>query len=142
MDNITFEQIWLDNSFITFRVTVSSELVCAMIDLYISGSEFSALSSLLTSIPFPIPEKYESYWKSSEFSDTDTALSFKIIPKDKLGHLLIEVYMRVKDGGRDHNHHCCFFIQTESGLLDTFGKHLLFIRELPYGEKIALVNNE
>jgi hypothetical protein len=44
--------------------------------------------------------------------------------KDKLGHVIVEVYMEIDDGASYDKHNCCFFIKTETGLLNSFGKSL------------------
>ena len=51
-------------------------------------------------------------------------VSLNFLHKDKLGHLLVEVYMELDDGGKLSIHNCCFYINTEVGLLTEFCERL------------------
>ncbi len=137
MDNITIERIWQDNDFFEIRVTAQSQMIWATTDLYVS--DMTDLANNL--IEFTL-NKEEYFWKTSETTAIDRNLSFRVIPKDKLGHILIEVFMLVKDCNLPYQHNCTFFVQTEIGLLNTFGERILSINKPVLGTKISLVDNE
>ena len=62
----------------------------------------------------------------------------KMMHKDKRGHIQIEVYMELQDGGSFAEHHCCFYVNTEIGMLMEFGKNLQKIKQPILGRKIRL----
>ena len=62
----------------------------------------------------------------------------KFFHKDKLGHIQIEVYMELDDGGIFSSHNCCFYVSTELGLLLKFNKALYLFKEQQLKQKITL----
>ena len=60
------------------------------------------------------------------------------IHKDKLGHILVEVYLELNDGGDYDYHNCCFYVDTELGLLEEFSKKLYILKEPQLGKVIKL----
>jgi len=139
MNNLSIERIWQDNDFFEIRVTAVSQLVQATTNVYITDSDILQLANALAT--FPQKSDSEISWQVSESSAIQKNLSLKVLQKDKFGHLLVEVYMIIKDGDCGENHHCCFYIQTEIGLLNTFGKRLSVINEPNLGAKITLVDD-
>jgi len=139
MNNLSIERIWQDNDFFEIRVTAVSQLVQATTNVYITNSDILQLANALAT--FPQKSDSEISWQVSESSAIQKNLSLKVLQKDKFGHLLVEVYMIIKDGNCGENHHCCFYIQTEIGLLNTFGKRLSVINEPNLGAKITLVDD-
>ena len=70
-------------------------------------------------------EVEECRWANKERGDNSTAcLSLRFLRKDRLGHVLAEVYMELDDGGEFNDHNCCFYINTEYGLLQRFRDQL------------------
>ena len=142
LDNIIFERVY-DNSFFIVKVTVNSKNIRATIDeLFMDNSRLLELSTALTSLPFPMQEDNTFYWEYSSHRIAEKELSFRITQMNKLGHMLVEVKMLIEDESMGEKHQCCFFIKTEIGLLNAFGKRLISLNELPHGIKIALVDSE
>ena len=46
--------------------------------------------------------------------------------------------MELDDGGDYSNHNCCFFVNTEIGLLEKFKNELTHIKHQPPGVEIVL----
>ena len=61
--------------------------------------------------------------------------------KDRLGHILIEVYMELDDGGSYSTHNCCFYLNTEMGLLERFCNKLPKLKQEPLGIEVILNEN-
>ena len=149
LDNIIFERIW-DSSFLIGRITAQSAHIRATVDhLYFEESDVLSLANLLLSLPFPLKDHTAYRWvstaRSEPNSDMGTEISFTITQKDRLGHMLVEVFMVIQDGDIHHSRinedHCCrFFVQTEIGSLNDFGKRLLSFSES--NTRISLVENE
>ena len=140
MNNISIERIWQDNDFFEIKVTATTQSARATTNVYVTDADILQLSSALAN--FPQGKDSEISWQVSESAAIEKSLSLKVLPKDKKGHLLVEVYMIIKDGGCGEDHHCCFYIQTEIGLLNTFGKRLLAINKPILGTQIALVDRD
>ncbi len=56
--------------------------------------------------------------------DYTPAFSMKIFPADLTGHVQIEVDLELADNDT-RSHRCCFFVKTELGMVEAFGKSLL-----------------
>lgn len=129
MDNISIERIWQDQEFYEIRVTAQSKYVCATVDIYVQ--DITDLANALTVYPQNSPEYFwqQQYERKS--------LSFHVTQKDKCGHLFVEIELFSSELGDEYK--CCFRIETEIGLLNTFGKGLLQInKQDSIGIKIAL----
>ena len=84
----------------------------------------------------------EGLWANGEKGDGSTAcLSLRFFNKDKLGHINIEVYAELDDGGKHSEHNCCFFVETEYGLLMNFSERLDRLKNRPAGCEIRLNDN-
>ena len=67
----------------------------------------------------------EGLWANEDRGNDSTAcLSLRFLRKDRLGHIIIEVFAELDDGGDYARHNCCFFVNTEYGLLMNFCERL------------------
>jgi len=137
MNNISVERIWQDQDFYEIRVTAQSEYMWATTDIYISD-----ISDLADNLEVYPQNKPEYHWQAYENNHAGKNLSFRVFPKDKLGHLLVEVVIIVEDKMPADQYHCCFCIETEIGLLNSFGKRLHYINRPNIGTKVELNNLE
>lgn len=64
--------------------------------------------------------------------------SLRFFRKDKLGHIIIEVFVELDDGGDYAEHNCCFFVSTEYGLLMNFCESLVQLKKNPVEYEIQL----
>lgn len=136
-DYILIEKIWQDVFCYQVKITCASSHVVATNDIYVSDDSIDTLFNGLND--FNKNEINEFFWISGEKGDDSTAcISFNFIHKDKLGHILIEVYMEVDDGGSYSSHNCCFYINTEMGLLEKFCKKLPMLKQELLGTEVAL----
>lgn len=122
-DYIRMQKIWQDDELIELEVVCSSEIITASAKIYVSDS---IIDDLIYQIEhFLNGNQIESFWANEEIGDNSTAcVSLHFLHKDKLGHLLVEVYMELDDGGKYSAHNCCFYINTEVGLLTEFCERL------------------
>ena len=137
MDNISIERIWQEDSFFEIRARAKSQFAWVTTDVYVTDADISELANALAT--FPERSDSEINWQVSGMFAKTKKLSLKVFNKDKLGHLLVEVYMVIDDSGENHN--CCFYIQTEIGQLNTFGKNLLSVNKPVWGTKVSLVGD-
>lgn len=134
---ISFERVWQDNSFFQIKVCCASDIIAATTKTYTSSELINELYCKLKE--FLNGKANEIIWKNGEKGDDSTAcVSLKFSHKDKVGHVLIETYMELEDGGNFSKHNCCFYLETELGLLFEFNENLHEILEPKLGQKIVL----
>ena len=122
-DNIVMEKIWQDDQFAEFQVRCSSPKVTATTQIYL---DLPLIEELIRQIDSFIQNPQEpTLWESDEKeNDPTTYLSLKFIQKDIWAHPVIEVFAKIDDGASCADHHCCFYVETEIGLLIGFQKKL------------------
>ena len=137
MDRLSFERIWEDDGFFEIKVTAQSEIISAATASYTDNERIGKLSSRLKS--FPLSDDDSFFWENGEKGDWSAAcFSLLFTCKDKLGHIRIEVYMELDDGGAYSKHNCCFYIYTEPGALNEFGRDLARLLTPGCGQKAEL----
>ena len=142
MDNIIIEKIW-DDSDIANNQLFEIKLTC--INKYINISQNVYFDN---SISKNIAKKIENYIKTNKETHYEinmekgysTGFAMKIFPYDITGHILIEMKMEINDNN-EKLHYATFYIKTEIGLLENFGKKIENIIKLEIGENIKLYNN-
>ena len=137
VDFIHIEKIWQDNELIELRIICSSAVIMAAAKIYVSNA---LIDDLIYQIKqFLDGHVMESIWANEEKGNGSTAcVSFRFLHKDKLGHLLVEVFLELEDGGDYSSHNCCFYINTEIGLLSKFCEELPQIKQKQLGINIML----
>ena len=89
--------------------------------------------------PFLHGDVKEGLWANEDRGNDSTAcLSLRFLRKDRLGHIIIEVFAELDDGGDYTRHNCCFFVNTEYGLLMNFCERLVQLKDNPAGDEIQL----
>ena len=137
MDNLSIERVWEDVDFFEIEVIAQSDHIRAGVRSYTTAASISELALQLASFPKTLNDTF--LWKNGTKGDDSTPfVSLEFWCKDKLGHIIVEVYMEVDDGASLSKHNCCFFINTEPGVLNNFGKSLHLLNERGTGKKIVL----
>ncbi len=137
VDYIDIHKLWQDNELIQLKIVCSSEIITASAKIYVSDS---LIDDLIYQIrQFLNGQVMESFWANEKKGDNSTAcVSLRFFHKDKLGHVLIEVFMELDDGGNYSSHNCCFYLNTEIGLLTTFCERLPQLKEKTSGIRLVL----
>ena len=137
MDILSIERVWEDVDYFEIEVMAKSELIYARVRSYTTVDKISELASRLETFPRSSDDRF--IWENGGKGDGCTPfVSLEFWCKDKLGHIIVEVYMEIDDGASYDKHNCCFFIKTETGLLNSFGKSLTLLNEKGIGKKITL----
>ena len=137
IDNIIFRKIWQDSDMFEVQVICSSSVVTVTSKIYVSDS-------LIDELIFQIKQflggnNSEGMWANeNKGNDYATCVSFRFLNKDKLGHIVIEVFAEIEDGGDYTDHNCCFYIKTEYGLLMNFCENLVKFKKNSAGYEIQL----
>jgi hypothetical protein len=137
MDIISIERVWEDTEYFEIEVLAQSKFVSAGVRSYTTSALINELALRLETFPQKSDDRYiwENGTKGDGFSPF---VSFEFWREDKRGHVIIEVYMEIDDGASYDRHNCCFYVKTEVGLLNSFGKALKSLNEYGTGTKITL----
>ena len=134
---LSIERVWEDVDFFEIEVIAQSEIISASVRSYTTVASINELASRLANFPKKIDDRY--IWENGDKGDNTTPfVSLEFWCEDKLGHIVVEVYMELDDGASYNKHNCCFFVKTEAGLLNSFGKSLVLLNEQGIGKKITL----
>lgn len=137
MEILSIERVWEDCNFFEIEVCARSELISAKVRSYTDKRSITELASHLQTFPKAYGDRYK--WENGgKGSGSTPFVSLEFECADRLGHIVIEVYMEIDDGGNYDKHNCCFFIETDPGLLNDFGKSLLSLNREGIGRKAVL----
>lgn len=139
-NNIIMERIWQDDYFFEISLHCISKSITASTEIYITDSNIDDLYNKINEfIKYP---QTEILWQCGEFGDHSTpSVSFNFIPIDSLGHIQIEIFMELNDGGKLRKHNCCFYVNTNIGDLYNFSNILKKIKQPIIGTRITLVSD-
>ena len=136
-DNIIFRKIWEDDDMMELRVVCSSSVAATISGIYVSNFLIDELAGQIKQ--FLQGTREEGLWANEDRGNGSTAcVSLRFFRKDKLGHIMVEVFAELDDGGDYAKHNCCFFVNTEYGLLMEFCSKLAELKINPVGCEIQL----
>lgn len=140
-DYLKIQKLWYDDCLYEVKIVCSSPIITASAKVYVCDS---IIDALVQQIQLFLSGKItEGYWTNGERgNDSTTCASLRFLHKDRLGHILIEVYMELDDGGSYNTHNCCFYLNTETGLLEKFCKNLPKLKQKLRGVEVVLNNLE
>ena len=141
MDNIMITRVWQDDWFFKVEVRCKTKFIDVIEKVYTQDSMIDDLCNKLDAF---LSGKVESAcWKNGERGDGySPCIELQFLHKDKCGHILIDVFMEIDDGGSLETHNCCFYLNTELGLLYRFREKLLNLKTQQLGVQVALSEDE
>ena len=119
MDNIIFEKVWHDRNLIELKISANCEFASAYQSCYIQDEKLVEISEKICDYVQNYNEKCYLEFGKKEGNYTP-AFSMCIMPADLSGHVQIEVDIEIADNDT-RSHRCCFYIETELGLLEQLG---------------------
>lgn len=136
-DNLIITRFWQDAEF--FQI----EIECKTASIAVRGTVYTTddlIDDLYKKIEIFLSGNVDSaHWQNGTRGDATTpCIAFQFFNKDKLGHVLIEVFMEIDDGGALSTHNCCFYVNTEIGLLYQFKENLLKLKTPHLGIPVSL----
>ncbi len=136
-DYIDIQKLWYDNELAQLLVVCASATITASTVIYVTDDLIDELIVQIEQfINGQIPE---GNWANEDKGDKSSlCVSLRFLHKDRLGHILIEVYMELDDGGNYSSHNCCFYINTEIGLLTSFCEKLPQLKLKASGTRVVL----
>ena len=129
-DNIIFSKVWEDDCLIELRVTCTSSAASVISNIYVSDDSINELICKIRQFLCSKDNDETSSWTSIGSEDGSVAcVSLRFLKK---------VFADIDDGGSRAEHHSCFFVNTEYGLLMSFCNRLVQLKENPAGYEIQL----
>ena len=140
MDNLIFKKIWQDGDLLELNIIGMCDYVKAHQDCNISKKDLEELANKIKKINDTCEKIYLEFGKKD--GDYTPAFSLLIMPKNKNGHIKIEVDMEINDI-ETRTHRCMFFVNTELGMLEKFSEKMKRIKDFEIGKMICLneINN-
>lgn len=132
-NNISFKRIWQDDEFFRLEILCSGSAVTAVTEIYADDSDIDELTSVIKR--FLDGDSAANYWRCGDLVNYGVEFEFS---SDKQGHIKIEVYMKITDGESDNEHECCFFVNTEHGMLYKFMSELHRLKEKTLRAEVSL----
>ena len=137
-NNLIFEKIWKDGDLIELKITAISEYVNAFQNCYVENSFLEEASVIISEyIKNYNKECYIEFGKKE--GNFTPAFSMKFLSADIRGHVKIEVDLEISDSD-ERVHRCCFYVNSELGLIEKWGKDLSVLGDKEIGD-ISNLNN-
>lgn len=136
MNNLIFEKIYEDDSLVELRITAISEYVQAFQDCYIDKEYLNQIGEKIHEYAnIYDKECYLEFGKKE--GDYTPSFSMKLLPANFLGHLKIEVDVEIADNDK-REHRCCFFVESELGLIGRLGEQLKNVANGKVGDRCSI----
>lgn len=125
MNNIKIIKNWEDDGLLELKVEAISEYVSINQLCYIQDTDLAENGIKIKefSHSFDIPCYVEFGKKVGNYTP---AFSLEFFPSGKNGKIKIEVDMEIADN-EERKHRCCFYVNSEIGLVEQFGVALIQI---------------
>ena len=122
MDNIIFTKIWEEENFMEVKIFAESEFASAYQNCYIQKEDLKKITEKICSyVKNQTDHCYLEFGKKE--GNYTPAFSMDVLPVDVYGHVKIEVDIEINDNNI-RAHRCCFYVDSELGLVETLGLSL------------------
>ena len=137
IDNLTITRVWQDDDFFQIEVNCNNQFASAKSRIY---TDDCLIDDLYNKVGMFLSGQEDSvFWQNGTKGNATTpCISLRFLHKDKVGHIFIEVFVEIEDGGDFDTHNCCFYINTEMGLLYQFRDKLLNVKKKQLGVQVSL----
>jgi len=137
LDNIIIEKVWEDINGLEIKIKGISEFIEVYQYCYLMPKQIEKLSNEIKK--FIMEPSVSILMKFGSLTGITTpAFMLEILPVNTRGHLKIELNLEIDDNDI-RSHRASFYVNTELGLLETFGKRLNKIINGPVGTSIMLI---
>lgn len=140
-DNITIMRSWQDIDFFEIDIECKTRLITVREKIYTTDDLIDDLYKKIEMF-LSKDDKPICWSNGTKGNDSTPCVIFRFSRKDRLGHVLIEVFMEIDDGGSLDFHHCCFYVNTEIGLLYQFKNSLPNLKIPELGIRVELNHTE
>lgn len=118
-DYLEFKKTGTDSQFMLLQVTGGNACIQAVSRIYVTSQMMADLHQELSG--FLQEQDLEGYWENDVPGiGGPPCVTLRFLPQDTCGHVLLEIYMELNDGGDFGSHNCRFYIHTDRALLKGF----------------------
>ena len=136
-DYLEFQKTGTDEQFMLLTVTGSAQYIRATSRIYVTDQMLSELHQEMEA--FLSEQDLEGYWENDVPGiGGPPCVTLRFLPQDAMGHVLVEIYMELNDGGDFLTHNCRFYIHTDRTKLQAFASALENFRNPQDGASILL----
>lgn len=135
-NNMIFEKIWQDKDLIELRITAISKYVNAYQNCYVENNFLKGVPEIISNYIKNYDEECYIEFGKKEGNFTP-AFSMKFLPADIHGYVKIEVDLEIADN-ETRAHRCCFYVDSELGLIERMGKSLSELGDSEIGDVCTL----
>ena len=136
MDNIRIKKIYEDTELIELQISAEASFVKAFQYCYVQMDDLKRFSKDVLDYVDNCTHGCYVELGSKQVNFTP-ACSFKFLPSNKFGHLNIEVDIEINDNS-ERLHRCVFYVKSELGLVESFGRALNYLGEEAIDFEIVL----
>ena len=137
MDDLIITRFWQDADFFQVEIQCKTEFIVVTEKVYTTDA---LIDDLYNKLELFLSGKSKTVcWQNGTIGDATTpCIRLQFLNADKVGHVLVEVFMEIDDGGALSTHNCCFYLNTEIGLLYQFKEKLQNLKKPQLGVQIVL----
>lgn len=135
MSNLEISKNWEDNNLLELSINAKSKFVTIHQLCYVQDTDLKEIGEKIIAYSFDAKEEIYVGFGEKEGNFTP-AFSLSFLPADNSGRVKIEIDMEIDDNP-DRKHRCKFYIYSELGLIEQFGRSLILLSENK-NEDIAL----
>lgn len=137
MENIKITKLYSDLNCIELRIYIQSEFVTAFQTCYVEDIVLKDASNrILNFINGKLPTCQLVF---GHLGGNYTPSLEMVLTQDKKGHVLFDVTIELNDDAKP-KHQCCFYLNSEIGLLEKFAKALNYLVDAPENTEISLID--
>ncbi|MBC1517020.1 hypothetical protein [Listeria immobilis] len=127
MSNLMIAKNWEDNDLVEINVSAEAEFVKIHQLCYMQGIDLKQIGEKIVAYSFDSKEGcYVEFGKKA--GDFTPAFSLDFLKADNSGRVEIELDMEIDDNP-DRKHRCKFYIYSELGLIEQFGRNIILLSE-------------
>jgi|AKZA01.1.fsa_nt_gi hypothetical protein len=137
MDNITIKKYMQDSDLIGLDILVESAYIKINQYCYVDKFQLEEKGNQLIEFANKPKECYVEF--GSKEGNYTPAFSMDIILSDSLGHIRVKMDMEIDDNS-ERKHRCQFYISSNIGEIENFGKKLVSLISNEIDSEIKLVD--
>ncbi|MBC1483750.1 hypothetical protein HCJ58_05480 [Listeria sp. FSL L7-1509] len=127
MSNLMIAKNWEDNDLVEINVSAEAEFVKIHQLCYVQDIDLKQIGEKIVAYSFDSKEEcYVEFGKKA--GDFTPAFSLDFLKADNSGRVEIELDMEIDDNP-DRKHRCKFYIYSELGLIEQFGRNIFLLSE-------------
>jgi hypothetical protein len=136
MDNIVITKEWEDNGLLELHVIANNDFISVCQSCYIQDIDLKSNSDQIVKYLNDYSSKIDIVFGKLTGNYTP-AFAISILPADCNGHVTVELDMEIADNDQ-RKHRCSFYVKTELGMIEAFGKDLKRLLTANFEESVSL----